>query len=133
MSFVKRLDRDAFVASVKAYVFAVEENSLNAVGRDANFAKISAVGRAHDHRRDYGDAGPLRFAGGFYGVENVRAHGGSRAFAGVGANDDRDLVIGNYFLQFALNIFGRVFGQYATVHVGGSELRQCISGVSAFQ
>src|SRR5205823_13299552 len=49
LAFVERVDHDALVATVKANVVAVNENSLNAVRGNAGHAETLAVRGAHYH------------------------------------------------------------------------------------
>src|SRR5437879_8098008 len=73
LAFVEGLDEDAFVAAVEADVVAVDEDALDAVGGDAGFAGPAAIGSAHNHGGNDGNAGPDFFGDAARGAEHVGA------------------------------------------------------------
>ena len=133
LAVVEGLDGDAFVAAVEADVGTIDEDALDAVSGNACYAEAAAVGGTHDHVGNNGDAGPHFCGDTSGGFENLGAEWRGGALHEVTALFDRDLVVGEDFLESILDVFGRVFGQNAAVDGGGGKLWQGVHGVATFE
>lgn len=106
LAFVEGLDGHALVAAVEADVVAVEKEALHAVGWNSRNSQIFAVGGAHDHHGDDGNAGP-DFVGRFGdGLEEIGANRRGGAGFRLFHHFDADFVVADDLLQRAFDVLG---------------------------
>src|SRR5690349_9270715 len=100
---------------MEADVGAINEDTLDPVSGNACCAEAAAVGGTHNHVGNNGDAGPHFCGDTSGGFENVRAEWRSGALHEIAALFDRDLIVGEDFLESVLDVLRRVFRQNAAI------------------